>query len=145
MQSLSNTSRSFRPSAHAHGVKHRNPRRFPFGFVLLAAVLFVGAAPIKHTGTRSAWQDAAYGMHSGTAFGPAGLLLHHSPPSESLTSPIGSAPAPNAKDRASGFSAIIHAADRSVRSASARIERTAGSTLVALRRSALLFPFHFFW
>lgn len=134
-------------SAPAEAPRAGTARTWParLGLALFAALLGLASWPGTGNSTTSAFPQGERSAHTYSVFGPAGLLLHHSPSSESLSSPVGSAPAPSAKDRASESDAIVRAADRTVRSASVHIAHMAGSTLVALRRSALLFPFHFFW
>lgn len=135
------------PGSTAHQVRTGSARAWTsrFGLALFAAMLGLVSWPGAHSASCAAFPGEERSAHAYSVFGPAGLLLHHAPSSESLTSPVCGAPSPTAKDRASGFAAIMRAADRTVRSASALTARTAKGTLVALRRCALLFPFHFFW
>lgn len=98
-------------------------------------------------------QDSAYSTFAGSerpaqasvVFGPAGLLLQYTPPTQGVSNTGGGASAPGAQDRSSSAFAVIRNACRSAYPAGVRIQRTAAGTLVALRRCVLIFPFHCFW
>lgn len=114
----------------------------------LGVVLFTATLCLTAIGTWSGVHTARQSGHSAPAhalLGPGGVLAPHARPSESLVSPSGGPPPPAVKDRVADRSAIMAATVRAVRTASIALERTTGSSLMPLRRCALLFPTHFFW
>ena len=126
-----------------HRVNHAGP--IQLGVVLLGVVLYLAAGIGIQRGVHSEVCTGADAAQGYTVFGPVGLILPHTSSSESLTNPFSGPSGSGAKDRSPGYSAIIRANDRSVRAASARSVIMDRCIRVAVRRCALLFPFHFFW
>ncbi|MBK7943844.1 MAG: hypothetical protein IPJ85_00410 [Flavobacteriales bacterium] len=113
--------------------------------LLLLTLCFMAAAPFGHLAVASgAW----YVDHEAQRFGAiaqGGLHLQATGPSENVVPGICNPPSSTAKDRTSGFAVSLKASQREVRTAAARSDVLAHSSMVPLRRWALLFPFHFFW
>jgi hypothetical protein len=113
-----------------HRVNHAGP--IQLGVVLLGVVLYLAAGIGIQRGVHSEVCTGADAAQGYTVFGPVGLILPHTSSSESLTNPFSGPSGSGAKDR-------------SVRAASARSVIMDRCIRVAVRRCALLFPFHFFW
>jgi len=109
--------------------------------VLLAAVLYLAAGP----GVCFDLRDGAPAAFGDPRFGTTDLLFHHPAPPEILVQPFSGPSVPTAKDRVTGYSVMIRANDRSVRTALAQTALEDRCVLVAFRQCEFLFPFHSFW
>ncbi len=128
--------------AHQQGVRTLHAR---LGLVLLALAYVLAAGLGARTVTESGYGGADSSTTGYSLFGPSGLLLHHAPAKEGLAQPYSAPPATSAKDRTPGFAVMVRAQHHTVRVAFVRSTIAARSMLTALRRCALLFPFHHFW
>lgn len=110
--------------------------------LLIAALLLVAL----HGGRSARIPDAASVAAIAQPDDAAALLVLH-PPTQSANEvePIAGPPVPGAKDRVDESGAVVRSGARAVRTAGLRLMAEARRAPLALRRAALLFPFHFFW
>ena len=111
---------------------------------LLVVILGLTAGPGAATGSFAEPYDYGGSERAYSLLGPSGLLLHPSP-SQSLAGPLHGPPVPGTKDRRTASLAATRVKDRAVRVALVRTGVLERAALRVLRRTTLLFPFHFFW
>jgi len=113
--------------------------------LLLAAVYGLAAKHVAATATHAEFQGAYQAAQGSSIADPSGLFLFHTSPTESLVNSFTNLPAPGFKTTASGFAASVRAKGRTARSTLVQYLRASRDLLLALRRSAITFPFHCFW
>ena len=111
---------------------------------LLVVILGLAAGPGAATGSFAELREACGSERAYSLLGPSGLLLHPSP-SQSLAGPLHGPPVPGTKDRRTASLAATRVKDRAVCVALVRTGVLERAALRVLRRTTLLFPFHFFW
>jgi hypothetical protein len=132
--------------AHTRRVSTRGakPLHVRLAVVLLAAC-FLAAAPFGKLATASGFLAADHGQRGGPSFASGSVLLQSAAATESVVPGHCGPQVAGAKESSTIHLSAMRADERRVLVAAAQRMFDGRCTLLALRRSALLFPFHFFW
>lgn len=115
------------------------------GLLLLAAVYCLAVRHVASVAPYAEFQGEQHASHAHTVSDPAGLFLFHTSSSEGQAKTFNKLPAAGFKTPPSGAAGNNRAQDLSTRVAFSSVDRVTRDILLALRRSALIFPFHYFW